>query len=248
MNKFLRLTFFAAVLFFVTTSCMARKYSDDRVTWTVPVGSFTEIVENSSIDVEYVESDSYGVTVKAPNELRQYVSISVKGNTLYVSMKQHRGIYNFKRGVDVIVKTPKLNSVKLSGSGDFEAKSLTANALYLFTNGSGDISIGNVYSSGEITATTSGSGDIRIEKISCKSDLALLTRGSGDIIVSDAAVGNVSMKTTGSGDIKAMVKTSGSVTATSTGSGDIHISGSASSLRERSTGSGDIHSKGLKTM
>lgn len=268
MNKIFYPLLIAAAFVFATTSCTLESPRGNRSnlqTWNVPVTAFSELYDNSSIDVEYTPSDRYSVTVTAPAKLREYVNIKVKGSTLVVSMKSFSGIIRSDGGVKVLVTAPRLRDIRLSGSGDFRAGRLSTDELSISTSGSGDIHIGTVSTTDASTLSASGSGDIRIGSLTCKDRLSLQTTGSGDLYIEADATGEVSLKTSGSGDIHATVSTTGDVgcratgsgdislnlrkaglvTATTTGSGDISLSGTARSVKTHSSGSGDVYSKKL---
>lgn len=255
MNKFLELVL-AATSLFTATSCVAvTNEKDTRITWEVPVEAFASIYNNVSYDIQYVQSDSYGVTVKAPKELRDYVKIYVKSGTLVVTQKFSFKSLSTRYGVSVKVRAPKLNSVKLTGSGDFTADNIKSDELKVMTSGSGDINIGKLACSGDASFATFGSGDIRIGSGNISIDaqiagfLSLRSTGSGDIKAKVSGARDAEIRSTGSGDISCDIKASGVVSATTTGSGDIWLSGTAGSVKQHSSGSGDIQLdvNGLKT-
>lgn len=247
MNKIFYPLLLAATFIFATTSCASESPRADRSTlqtWNVPVTAFSDLSDNSSIDVEYTPSDRYSVTVTAPSALRKYVSIAVKGHTLVVSMKPYSGIIRSTGGIKVRVAAPRLGTIRLSGSGDFSAATLSTGQLSVSISGSGDVSIGSLTCRDGLSLQTSGSGDIRVEG-NVSGEVSLKSTGSGDIHASVSATGDVGCRTSGSGDIRLNIRTSGRLTATSTGSGDIYLSGTARSAKTHSSGSGDIYSKKL---
>lgn len=247
MNHIIYPLLIAAASICPISSCALQSPYSDRSTlqtWNVPVTAFTDIYNDCSIDVEYTPSDRFSVTVKAPAELRKYVSVSVTGHALVVSMKHHSFIVHSDDDIKVMVTAPKLNNIRLSGSADFQAKTLSTDKLSAGTTGSGGIRIGSLTCKNGLSLQTTGSGNIQVEG-NVSGEVSLRTAGSGDIRATVSATGDVGCSTTGSGDIRLNIRTEGLVTATGTGSGDIYLSGTARSVKSHSSGSGEVYSKKL---
>ncbi|MGM9804604.1 MAG: head GIN domain-containing protein [Muribaculaceae bacterium] len=229
------------------------------ITKQVDVKNFSEIVTNSIIDVDYYYSDTYNVTITAPDNVIPYIELTKKGNTLQVGLKENVNIRtNGKTRMVVKVKAPKVNVFKVNGSGDISIKSwLKTSELNLGISGSGDITAEHlnvddftigISGSGDFTSrriesknsilAVSGSGDIKINNL-ITNDVKCGITGSGDISFGHSKTNTATLSSSGSGDIKAKYLFAQDVIANSTGAGDVSCNVSET-LSAVSTGSGDI--------
>ena len=209
-----------------------------RVNWTRTqahgeetrsVTGFERIELLGSLDVKYMQGDSFSVKVDAPVEVIIDVETRVEGNVLKVNMKGDGNWINFgvtdSRNVTVYVTSPDFLGITLRGSGDFECQRL------LDTD--------------RLDIVLNGSGDIRFDDVICdRIDVSLV--GSGDVDVKNVKTLASSVNLIGSGDIKMAFDDSGTVESNLTGSGDITLSGYVKEYRSNVRGSGDMHTDELK--
>lgn len=210
------------------------------ITQEIEVGDFDRISIPDFVDVYYTQSsDQHSVTLTCDENLTEYYRIHVRGGELIVDCK--RSFYN---NIDtyVIVCSPVLNGVKLSGSGDlYIDEAVTAEDIFtLEVNGSGDADIAGI-TARSVRTSLSGSGDVEIEKIEAES-ATFRSSGSGDIEVDNLTAESIKVATTGSGDCTLRCKDSGTLDIQISGSGDITVSGTARAIVNISTtGSGDFN-------
>ena len=92
-----------------------------RVNWTRSeahgeqtrsITGFERIELLGSLDVKYMQADSFSVKVDAPVEVIKYVETRVEGNVLKVNMKGENNLINFgirdSENVTVYVTSPEL--------------------------------------------------------------------------------------------------------------------------------------------
>ncbi len=241
-------------------------------TKNIRVEKFMKIESESSANVHYVPSDTYEVTVSAPEKVMPHITVSVNDSTLTISQDEDEWrsshnyiIYNNRASeVDVWVKAPSFKSVNLLGSGDFDMKGqLSATDFLANTSGSGDIDLDSIHATGTLKVqsfgsgdiklgkdlqarntelTSSGSGDIKAELLTAQA-ISVRTLGSGDILGMLAKAQTVNMSTAGSGNITVEAVQCGDITGSSLGSGDITVSGTAASCNLNATGSGEVNNK-----
>lgn len=208
-----------------------------RVNWTRSeahgeetrsIVGFERIELLGSLDVKYMQADSFSVKVDAPVDVIKDVETRVEGNTLRINMKGEGNVVNFgvsdSQDVTVYVTSPDFLGITLRGSGDFECQRLLdTDNLDIVLNGSGDIDFDDVICD-QISVSLVGSGDVKVNNVKAQKS---------------------SVNLVGSGDILIQFDDSGTVESNLTGSGDITLAGSVKEHRSNVRGSGDINSEGL---
>ena len=190
---------------------------------------FERIELLGSLDVKYMQADSFSVKVKAPLKVLGDVETRVEGDKLVVNMKKDISLFNLNGAdgddVTVYVTSPDFLGIVLKGSGDFYCK------RHLDTD--------------TLNIALKGSGDIKFEDIIC--DLVHVSLiGSGDIEVRKVTAQQSWLDLVGSGDIKMTFDNSGRVESRLMGSGDIKLRGSVKENRTHVRGSGEIDTNELK--
>lgn len=219
------------------TSCRVETAKDlgSMQTYSVNAADFSAIQIGYPCDVEYVPSDTFAVTVKAPEKLRQRIVFNVQDGELQINELDEEGedvrvlgntliMNNMSPMVKVTVKAPVLTKVTITGSGSFGCKSvMRAPQLYLSVAGSGDMDIKNVLAQVVV---------VNIE-------------GSGDIDAGLTQVAKTGIQIAGSGDVDIHFTQCGTVAAAIAGSGDIKLSGDVTAFNKKIAGAGDIETSGL---
>lgn len=195
---------------------------------TRSITGFERIAMLGSLDVKYMQGDSFMVKVDAPVEVIKDVETRVEGNVLKIRMKDEGKFLRFRMtdsdDVVVYVTSPDFLGISLRGSGDFECSGL------LDTD--------------NLDIELQGSGDISFENIVCdKVNVSLV--GSGDVDLKHVKALHSSVDLVGSGDIKVAFDNSGSVDSHLTGSGDITLTGHVKKYNYSKRGSGEMDASGL---
>ena len=206
----------AVIAVAMLTSCSCHGL---RVNWTRSeahgeqtrsITGFERIELLGSLDVKYMQADSFSVKVDAPVEVIKYVETRVEGNVLKVNMKGENNLINFgirdSENVTVYVTSPDFLGITLRGSGDFECRHLVdTDNLDIALNGSGDITFDDVEVRNvkmlQSSVNLVGSGDVKMHFDNGGTVEANLT-GSGDITL-DGEVKEYRNNVRGSGDINA---------------------------------------------
>ena len=217
---------FAMLAVAMLTSCNVRvnKTVSGYVEESRELTGFERIAMMGSMDVEYIQADSFSVKVHAPNvEEMKKVETEVEGNELKISMKNSSNFFRFDSSdadnITVYVTSPDFLGVRLLGSGDFLSdQPLDTDTLTIELRGSGDIRFNNVICD-KVCVSLIGSGDVSLDRVQTQ-------WGQLDVI--------------GSGDIEAFFDQSGEVNAQVKGSGDIEMKGTVRKMNKLVRGSGDI--------
>lgn len=212
----------------------------------IEVEEFDSISAGCSLDVVYTQSaQSQSVVLTCDENLVEFFNIRVEEGTLRIGTKPGTSI-NTKVKSYVTIVSPKISSIKASGSGDIEITSpLVTDSEFSFkVSGSGDIEADDVVTCKDFTCTVSGSGNIEVAGVLAES-ASFKDSGSGDIEVDALTAEDISVKISGSGDITLKCQNAGYIDASLSGSGDLVLSGSARSVQSNITGSGRVNSKNL---
>ncbi len=223
----------AVLLLFGSCKIETKKDLGPVVTRTVSVQEFNKLDIAISSDVEYIPSDTFSVTVSAPEKYVDRVAFSVTDHTLSIARKKKSDEGNVAwiinnnttEMVKIVVRAPSLTCVDISGSGSFVCrKTLKAPKLTLAIAGSGDIDIADIMAD-SLQATIAGSGEI---------DAHL------------SAVASTAVSVSGSGDVDLKLARCGVVKVEIAGSGDVDLSGTAQAVYPTIAGSGEVNTNHLK--
>ena len=80
--------------------------------------SFDRIVINGQADAVFTQSDTYEVTLRAQENVFDYVDYRVEGSTLILELKDKRTVRS--TDFDVTLKAPMLKGIEINGAADFD--------------------------------------------------------------------------------------------------------------------------------
>lgn len=217
--------------------------------------SFSGIVNNTVIDVEYRQSPDVVAKLYCPAEYREYVVISVADGELRISLKEGLGnstqneVSRKLRDSKLVLSAPELNKIKVNGSSVFTVVTdLRTDNLDVFLNGSGDLDFNGVQCVGKasrLKVQVNGSGDVGFHREVKAESVDAQINGSGDIYFAIITSHSVDAQVYGSGDIKADELISVSSVFSVNGSGDLSMEKVLLSQASVSVnGSGDVKLQG----
>ena len=182
-------------------------------------GDYDNVKVVGSITVNLVAGNEGQITIKADDNLHNYIEIESEGAILKVKVQKGISITS-KHKIVVTVPFSELSEVSLTGSGD-----VTSNSTIKGSN---------------LTFTVTGSGDMNLP---IEGDIVdAKVTGSGDMVLSGTA-NALEVKVTGSGDFEGYTLSAQHTEAYVSGSGDAEVTAN-SGLKARVHGSGDIRYKG----
>lgn len=254
--KKLALLFIAVVAVVTLSACRVEKIDNDqaRKSYTLKLRDFNSIMNYSSCDIHYTQSNTYKVVLKASPHWYETHSVTVNNGQLVIGDRPERkqpGItvlrsHSENQTPELWVSAPTLTRLTAAGSGDFYAETdITGQSLEL---------------------TVAGSGDSRLKKVSLSDGFVYKVAGSGDIVTGSVQARTVSFRISGSGDVKSrlfrventelFISGSGDgdlsfdecvrANVSVSGSGDISLSGNLQSLNKRASGAGEVNTSNLK--
>jgi len=191
---------------------------------------------HGSMDVSLVEGSEGSITLKAEENILEYIEVTNNNGKLRIKTKDHVNLRpSWKKGIYIEVPIQEVSKILLSGSGEISGKlTLKTEKLKLSVSGSGDIKV--AADATAIKAAISGSGDIDISGKADEFDAAVT--GSGDIDAAQLSVAQATANITGSGDIKIHAKDQ--LTVKIVGSGDVKVNKDVTTINKKVVGSGEI--------
>ncbi len=205
-------------------------------TKTVSTQSYDAVKAVGFMDVHLEKGSEGNITVKADDNLHEYLIIEVKDDVLVVRVKKNVNIKT-KKGILVTVPFQDISKVSLVGSGDVDSRdTISSEDFAVSVTGSGDVILdveGNA-----VDAKVTGSGDMTLS--GSVNNLEVKVSGSGNFMGGSLKANNTQAYVSGSGDVE--VNASKSLKARVNGSGDIEYSGSPETSDTKVLGSGSISS------
>lgn len=280
MKKLLLLTALCTAAVPLMTSCVVsgcdNLFAEERLPLSSHklnlTGEFTEVVNNTVIDIEFTQGADVSAELACPEDLTSFVIFSIADNvlTLKISDKLSDSERNtVNRGLvysKLFLTAPHLTGVtvngssafsvsgdlraddlkaRLNGSGDIDFSGVQCSTLSAVLNGSGDMEFNREVKAKAVTMQVNGSGDLNCAILTAGSAAASLN-GSGDMVLNAVLVEDVDFRLNGSGDLEAHSITAGKVDASLTGSGDIKLSGSCDRAILTLNNSGDLSARKLQ--
>lgn len=240
MKKSIILIVFTALTIIGTTQLNAQwgknkvKGSGKVTTTKVKTADYNEIAVVGSLTAELVSGNEGDISIKADDNLHEFVEVENTNGTLVIKMK--KGVsYSSRNDIIVTVPIAEISTISLTGSGDVLGKNtIKGAALTINVTGSGDVEL-TTEATG-IDAKVTGSGDMKLSgKVE---NLEVKVSGSGDFEGYNLDATNVEVYVSGSGD--AQVTANASIKARVHGSGDIKYRGNPATSDTKVMGSGSV--------
>jgi len=193
---------------------------------------FTKVINEGEFNVIIVEDSITEAIVEAESNLIPYIRTIVNGNTLIIDTREN---INSNLPINIYIKTPEVNSIKLSGSGTITADSLVGDNVEIAISGSGNINAS--VNAGLVDILTSGSGDMWLNVVS-QFTYAKIS-GSGNINV-DGNTKDGDFNISGSGNIHSYDFVQNNSDANISGSGSMYVN-VIDYLKVKISGSGSVY-------
>jgi len=213
------------------------KGNGDIITKTRTVSNYDKIGVAGAFDVKLFKGNEAEITIKADENLMEYIITEVKNGNLKIKTKKG---YNIRASKTIVITIPfdDISAVSLAGSGDIYSDDvLDTSNLKLSLAGSGDINLG--VSTKNLETSIAGSGNMNLKGDSKEYTCSIA--GSGNINAYKLKASKVTVKIAGSGNVK--VHATNEIHAKSAGSGNIYYTGNPSVEKTSSAGSGSIVKK-----
>jgi hypothetical protein len=215
------------------------------------IPTFKRISSSGSFNIYYEYASEPSLLLVGESNILEYIETYVSGNELKITTPFNVSL-NPREVIEVFVKGPYPDEIKLSGSGLIYTDTIFNDYLSLKISGSGDIDSKFVGETFESTISGSGrmflyadckrmetllSGSGRIEAEGYADDARYTITGSGKIMALDLEAEEARVLISGSGDL--YLNVFDELTGTISGSGNIYYIGRPS-VNVTITGSGRV--------
>lgn len=189
-------------------------------------GNFTVLLQQGSTP---------GISIQTDENILPYITTAVNGEGYLILNTKDNVRLKPSSEIQVIVTTPILNFLSVSGQGDVIGKDKFTGAekLELYLSGNGNINLST--NTPQVKASITGNGNLAITGET--KDVSLSITGNGNFKGQELMSENSKVNVTGNGD--AFVFASNNLDVNVTGSGDIYYKGNPS-IKQRFTGNGSI--------
>jgi len=196
---------------------------------------FTGVEVAGPDDVTIRQGAAFSITAKGPKAVLDKLEIKLDGTQLSIGRKREGLSFSSHDDddVEIAITMPKLDALRLTGSGSIDADNVEGDAVEAVVTGSGDLKIAKLTGKSAEVAV-SGSGDIEIGGGTTTAAEYSVT-GSGDIDAAGLVAQTLDVSITGSGNVGA--NATGKADVNILGSGDVKIGGGAT-CTTRQIGSG----------
>lgn len=188
-------------------------------TFTVP--QFTGIDSSIPADIDFFMTEGEPtVTVTAPDNLLEKMNFQVEDGVLMVRFDDGDQRVNVGRtGIKVVASSATLEKLAIRGAGDFDATYLESSGFDVEVTGAGDITLGTVKCTGDVSVAVRGAGDIDVDALECRA-VRVDVAGAGDVVLAGKAE-SASLSIRGAGDIDARSLDCPDITTNVSGMGSI---------------------------
>jgi len=185
--------------------------SGNLVSRSYDLDGFTKIDANNAADVEVIRGDTYSVQVEVSENLASQLEVSVKGDMLYIALKNDpRGSWKLRAKVTM----PELTGLTLNGASSLSAE-LAGEDLIADLNGASQATLTGT--AGRVTVKADGASTARF----------------GELHAEDVQVDN-------NGASTVEVRASGAVTGQVDGASTVKVTGSPMSVDVDKNGSSRV--------
>lgn len=237
-----------SILVIVTTSCIKDiiciNGNGDLETARRNAAGFNQAINTTSVNVVYRRADSTSITITAESNLIPHIFTVVNSGRLEIRTDPRNACFDAGQTPLVTITSPELNFMELTGSGNFQADTLSGSSVEVKSTASGELSV-DVITCEDLDIALTGSGDAEIINATCR-EATLSGTGSGDLTITGSGE-TLDVKTSGSGSMEALGFMVATARATVTGSGNIHTH-VVNSFIAVITGSGNIYLRGNPTI
>lgn len=182
---------------------------------------FTGVTMNGAIDLYFSQSNTYSVTVKANEEVYEYLDYKVEDGVLILGTKDNVNVR--AKEYKVTLTLPALSKIHVNGAADVyqEGAYCSTEPINIHVNGAGDLNLKEKLQVPSVTIRVNGAGDIRITDMDVN-ELSINVNGAGDAVLGGKAA-SAHFNVNGAGDIDARNLECGEVSTHKSGLASIRI-------------------------
>ena len=237
LSTFILLLFITSINYSQSFFGKKIKGNGNLITETRKTSDYDKITSAGSFNIVLIAGNEGNLTISADENLMPYILTEVNEGKLKVGFKKGYS-YNTRNPINITVPFEDINSLTLSGSGNFTSEDpIKSDMLDVKISGSGNMDL--TLDTKEMSSIISGSGDIKLNgntnHFNCK------TSGSGNVHAYNLMANDVTALISGSGNSD--VNVSNHLDAKVSGSGNINYKGNPKTIDTKSSGSGNIRNR-----
>jgi hypothetical protein len=224
-GKFLRITVALLAVLAITIACKMGQVSltgsGEIVTLQQDFTNFEALVVSDAFQVDIRQGDEFSVTIRADDNLQDYLQVVQKGDTLYIGLQPDHS-YNLRQvTLQAEVVMPGLASLDLSGSSHGRVAGFSSGDP-LKVNLSGSSSLDGEIACGNASFDLSGSSDLVLA--GSAHDVKLQASGASHADLGEMPAVDVTVNLSGASD--ATVNPSGTINVDASGASQLYYLGS----------------------
>jgi hypothetical protein len=215
----------------------------------IPVSNFSKIKVTSGIKLEYSQSSSAKISVKASNNIINYVEAYVSGGTLIIGIKGERG-YNItwknssQRPV-VYVSSSDIAKIEAQSNATVEVKTnLSVKHLKLEASSASSISTKEILANG-LSIEAEGASSVSVKKGNC-AKLEIEADGASNVNVEHIICGKIDAEAEGASSVSIKSLQAQDIEADAEGSSTIEFKGKCTNVDLEASSASVISAKSLK--
>lgn len=185
---------------------------------------FDAITVKGNANVVFAQAESHQVSVKANEEVFEYLEFRLEDGNLAISTKD--GVVISAKTYKVFICSPVLKDVKITGAADLDV-------------------VDGYVSTEPVNVEVDGAGDMTFVDVSVPS-MSITINGAADLDIENVKVPDLSVTVNGAGDVDIANLESDSVSLTVRGAGDVQVSGTTRAADFHVAGAGAIDARALK--
>jgi hypothetical protein len=197
--------------------------------------SFNGINVSTGIDVYLRQGEKESISVKADENLQEYILTEVKGGVLHVYTESIIRKAKMKR---VYVTMKEITSLKAGSAGDIIGETqLKGDKIIIRSGSAGDIKIDLIARQVDINISSSGDVELSGEADIVEADLS----SAGKLSAYDLKVKEADISASSAGDVKITV--SEKLSASASSAAEISYRGNPKYVKAHSSSAGSIHNR-----
>ena len=185
------------------------------------------------VDVVIKQADVEKLTLHTDDNIAPLIETRVQDGVLHVTIQP--GVsFHTGHAIGLTLEVPRLDAIRVVGSGDVVCAGLTTDLMEITVRGSGDVRLDALHA-GAVAVLIQGSGDVNLSGTAARQGYVI--EGSGDISAQELTGKDVAVRIAGSGD--ASVWATETLSVEIAGSGDVTYHGQPT-VKKAIHGSGDL--------
>jgi hypothetical protein len=197
------------------------------------INNYTQVTLSGVGDLFMEQGDSEGITIKAEDNLIQYIRVEVNNGKLLIGVQPGVNINPIKP-IEYHLKIKTIEGLNLTGSGSIETPGLIGRTVTVNLAGSGHIKILKA-DANTINTHLNGSGDVTVGGRIQSQDITIDGAGNYHAENLESSSVKINIPGSGSGFVRALDKLDVSIS----GSGSVHYKGDPE-INQNINGAGQV--------